>query len=99
MLSRTEAMTMNTVNLNITTDRDVRDQAALIFDGLGLDITEAVNIFLMAAIREHTIPFEFEAYIPNSVTASAIEEGRRIARDKSIKGYSTIKDLKAALGV
>ena len=37
--------------------------------------------------------------VPNEVTAAAIEEGRKIAEDKNVKGYSSIKDLKAALDV
>ena len=36
---------------------------------------------------------------PNEVTAAAIEEGRRIASDSSVKGYTNIEDLKAALEV
>ena len=34
---------------------------------------------------------------PNEVTAAAIEEGRRIAYDSSVKGYTNMDDLKAAL--
>lgn len=35
--------------------------------------------------------------IPNDMTAAAIAEGRRIATDKSQRGYSNIDDLKAVL--
>lgn len=35
--------------------------------------------------------------IPNDTTAAAIAEGRRIAADKSRKGYSNINDLETAL--
>ena len=35
--------------------------------------------------------------IPNETTAAAIEEGRRIAYDKSVKGYTSIDALKKAL--
>ena len=35
--------------------------------------------------------------IPNDETIAAIEEGRRIARDKNVRGYRTIEALKAAL--
>lgn len=33
------------------------------------------------------------------MTAAAIEEGRRIASDSSVKGYSSMDELKAALEV
>ena len=47
--------------------------------------------------REHCIPFELNLIVPNKATSDAIEEGRRIARDKSVPGYSNINDLKEAL--
>ncbi|MGN0712038.1 MAG: hypothetical protein ACI4LO_09760 [Anaerovoracaceae bacterium] len=34
---------------------------------------------------------------PNDFTVAVIEEGRRIARDKNVKGYTDINDLKEAL--
>ena len=36
---------------------------------------------------------------PNEVTTKAIEEGRRIAKDDSVKGYDSIEELREALGV
>ena len=35
----------------------------------------------------------------NDVTITAIEEGRRIALDNRVKSYSTMDNLKKALGV
>ena len=49
---------MTTTNLNIRTDKAIKDQAEEIFNELGLNMTTAVNMFLRAAIREHGIPFE-----------------------------------------
>ena len=90
---------MATTNLNIRTDKDIKDQADAIFSELGLTMTTAVNLFLRAAVREHGIPFALKVDVPNEITVAAIEEGRRIASDDSVKGYTTIEDLKAALEV
>ena len=49
---------MSTTNLNIRTDKDVKEKAEKIFNELGLNMTSAVNIFLRTAIRERGIPFE-----------------------------------------
>ena len=87
---------MATTNLNIRTDKDVKDQAELIFNELGLNMTTAINMFLRTTIREHGIPFSLKLDVPNEVTAAAIEEGRRIASDSSVKGYSSMDALKAA---
>ncbi len=88
---------MATTNLNIRMDKEIKDQADSIFSELGLNMTTAINLFLRTAIREHGIPFALKLDIPNEVTATAIEEGRRIASDNRVKGYNTIDDLKAAL--
>ena len=48
---------VTTTNLNIRTDKAIKDQAEAIFNELGLNMTTAINIFLRTAIREHGIPF------------------------------------------
>ena len=63
---------METTNLNIRTDRDIKIAAERIFEELGLNMTTAVNIFLRQTIRENGIPFELKLDIPNAVTAAAI---------------------------
>ena len=90
---------MATTNLNIRIDKDIKEQADRIFSELGLNMTTAINMFLRTTIRENGIPFALKLDVPNEVTAAAIEEGRRIASDSSVKSYTNIEDLKAALEV
>ncbi len=90
---------MATTNLNIRTDKAVKDQAEAIFTELGLNMTTAINMFLRTTIREHGIPFELKLDVPNETTAAAIEEGRRLATDPSAQRYSSIDALKEALDV
>ena len=90
---------MGTTNLNIRTDKEIKERAEEIFSELGLNMTTAINMFLRTAIRENGIPFELKLDNPNSVTVSAIEEGRKIAYDDSVKGYSDMEALKKALEV
>lgn len=90
---------MTTTNLNIRTDKDVKEQAEQIFNELGLNMTSAVNnVFLRTTIRENGIPFSLKLDVPNDVTA-AVEEGRRIVSDNTVKGYSSMEALKKALEV
>ena len=51
---------MATTNLNIRTDKDIKDQAEAVFYELGINLTTAVNMFLRATIRENGIPFELK---------------------------------------
>lgn len=88
---------MATTNLNIRTDKEIKEQADKIFSELGLNMTTAINIFLRTTIRENGIPFPLKLEAPNDTTIAAIEEGRRISSDPSVKGYRNMEDLKAAL--
>ena len=90
---------MDTTNLNIRTEKDVKEQAERIFSELGLNMTTAVNMFLRIVIRENGIPFPLKLDTPNEATAAAIEEGRRIAADPSVRGYTSIEALRKALDV
>lgn len=90
---------MATTNLNIRTEKAIKDQAESIFNELGINMTTAVNMFLRTAIREHGIPFELKLDVPNDSTAAAIEEGRKLMADPTAPRYSTMEELKAALEV
>jgi DNA-damage-inducible protein J len=88
---------MESTNLNIRTDKDIKIAAERIFEELGLNMTTAINIFLRQTIRENGIPFELKLNAPNDITVAAIEEGRRLAYDKTAVGYTNMNDLRAAL--
>ena len=77
---------MATTNLNIRTEKAIKDQAEEIFNELGLNMTTAVNMFLRTAIREHGIPFELKLEVPNDTTAAAIEDGRKMMKDPQAAG-------------
>lgn len=90
---------MATTNLNIRTDKAVKDQAEEIFNALGLNMTTAINLFLRTTIRENGIPFALKLEVPNEATASAIAEGKKLMADPSAPRYSSMEELKAALEV
>ena len=90
---------MESTNLNIRTDKEVKKAAEKIFEALGMNLTTAINIFLRRAILENGIPFDVKLNVPNETTINAIEEDRRLAYDKSVKGYTDMSELKAALDV
>jgi len=47
----------NDVRVTIRVDRDLKEQADVLFDRLGLNMTTALNVFLRKAIAEEAIPF------------------------------------------
>lgn len=48
---------MAAVSTNIKMDPEVKEQAQILFNQLGMSLSTAVNIFLKQAIREQSIPF------------------------------------------
>lgn len=88
---------MASTNLNIRTDKTVKDQAEAIFNELGLNMTTAVNMFLKTVIRQNGITLDLRLDVPNETTASAIEEGRKLMNDPSAPRYSSMNELKTAL--
>lgn len=88
---------MSTVNLNIRTDKEIKEKAENIFQELGLNMTTAINMFLRTSIRENGIPFDLKIDAVNDETKLAIEEGIKIADDKTIEGYVSIEELRKAL--
>ena len=97
MVDKGVLMMATSTNLNIRTDKDIKEAAEKIFGELGLNMTTAINIFLRQAIRENGIPFEMKLSVPNQETVAAFTEGRKLAEDSSVKGYSNMDDLRAAL--
>ena len=90
---------MATTNLNIRTDKEIKEAAEKIYSSLGLNMTTAINMFLRASIRESGIPFDLKLDVPCDETIKAIEEGRMIAKDTNVKSYDNIDDLRKALEV
>lgn len=49
------------ISVNIKMEESIRDQSKELFAKMGLDMTTAVNMFLLTALREKKIPFEVSA--------------------------------------
>ena len=45
-------------SLNIKIDRDLKNQADLLFNAMGMTLTTAVNVFVRQAVQEQAIPFK-----------------------------------------
>lgn len=68
---------MSATTMNIRVNKEVKDEAKMIFAELGMDLTTAVNIFLRQSIREHGIPFNLKLDIPNEETKKVLRESER----------------------
>ena len=88
---------MPTAPTQIRIDANIKKDASELFSRLGLDMSGAVNLFLYQCVLRGGIPFAIEMPQYSQKTLDAMKEARRISTDTSVKGYSTMEELKAAL--
>ena len=86
-----------TTNISIRMDSELKAQADALFAELGMNLSTAFNIFVRQSIREGRIPFDISLNQPNRETIAAMLEAERIAKDRSVKGYSDLNELFKAL--
>lgn len=68
-------------------DPDLKENATRVLASCGLNISDAVRLFLRQVVTQNGLPFEIKA--PNSVTCSAMEE----ADSGNLPIFETIQDL------
>lgn len=90
-------MTRQTTNISIRMDSELKAQADIFFEELGMNMSTAFNIFVRQSLREGRIPFEISLNQPNKETISAMLETEKIAKDQSVKGYNDLDELFADL--
>ena len=49
---------METTNVNIRIDKELKEQSEVFFNELGLNMSSAFNIFVRQSLRQGKIPFE-----------------------------------------
>ena len=86
-------MAGNTTNISIRMDSELKAQADALFAELGMNLSTAFNLFVRQSIREGRIPFDISLNQPNRETIAAMLEAERIAKDRSVKGYSDLNEL------
>lgn len=74
--------------IHISVDEDLKKQAEVLFNDLGLNMTSAINVFLKQAVKEQAIPFEIRKV--NSETLQAIKD---VENGNLQGGFSSVEEL------
>ena len=74
MISSKEVSILKTANYNIRLDPEIKAKAEKIFSEFGLNLSDAINVFLHMAIKRSGFPFEIRENIPNAEFQAAIDE-------------------------
>ena len=72
---------MKTANYNIRLDPEIKVKAEKTFAVFGLNLSEAINVFLHTAILRHGFPFELREPRLNSDVLQAMEETEQLLRE------------------
>lgn len=92
---------MATVPTQIRIDEKIKMQASELLEGLGLNLSEAVNMFLRQVILHRGLPFSvaYPELYPEDIwkfkpeVIEAMEEGKRISRDPDVKSYTDVDEM------
>ena len=83
---------MATVPTQVRLDEATKKQAVELLEGLGINLSEAINMFLKQIVLRGGIPFDvrYPEFKPEVI--EAMEEAKRISRDPDTKRYSSFKE-------
>lgn len=81
-----------TTPTQIRIEESTKKQAVELLEGLGLNLSDAVNMFLRQVILQNGIPFEvkYPEFKPELIEAMA--EAKRISRDPDTKRYGSFTE-------
>lgn len=90
-------MASNTTNVTIRLDKELRDTAADFFEGLGMSLSTAINIFIRKCMMEDKIPFDIGYAAPNKKLMAAMLEAEGLINNPNAKRYSSVEEVIADL--
>ena len=81
---------MSTKTVTVRVDENVKNQAELILDDIGINVTTLFNACLKAVIREKKVPFALvgSEYAMKEIIREKLEESLAVAADPNAKRYS-----------
>ena len=85
---------MGSVNVTIRLDEDLRKEANILFNDMGISLNQAITLFVTQSVREQRIPFSIRKFIPTNDTLEAINEVEQMEKNPSkYQGYESVDDL------
>lgn len=83
---------MATIPTQIRIEETTKKQAVELLEGLGLNLSDAVNMFLKQVVLRNGIPFDVKYPEFKPEVVEAMEEARRISRDPDTKRYNSFSE-------
>jgi len=95
-------MSMKTTNYSIRLDPDIKAKAEKTFSEFGLNLSEAINVFLHMSIKRCGFPFEIRDPKLNAETLLAIQETEQILTEykdgtRTPKSFANAREMFSAM--
>ena len=81
---------MATTLLQVRVDSELKNQAASIYDALGIDISTAIRIFLKRSVMDNGVPFSMTLSKGNSKAEMAAEALKKLGEESIKNGTSNM---------
>lgn len=88
-----------TIPTQIRIEENTKRQAVELLEGLGLNLSEAVNMFLKQVILQNGLPFEVKYPELKPEVIEAMQEAKRISRDPDTKRYDSFSEALEDMGL
>lgn len=89
---------MAQTSISIRIDEDIKKEAEILFNNLGMNMTTAVNIFVRQALNERAIPFKIKENTPNNETLEAMKEAEQIIKSGQ-RRFNNANEMFKDLGI
>lgn len=83
---------MATIPTQIRIEETTKKQAVELLEGLGLNLSDAVNMFLKQVVLHNGIPFDVKYPEFKPEVVEAMEEARGISRNPDTKRYNSFSE-------
>jgi len=82
-----------TVSTQIEIEENTKRQAVEILEGLGLNLSDAVNVFLRQVILQNGIPFEIKYPEIKPEVKEVRKEPIQSSKDSIMEGWDSLDDI------
>ncbi len=86
-----------TQTIHTRIEPELKENVDAILSQLGLTASEAVKLFYKQVVLNNGLPFEIKLPKYNGETLAAMEEARKISKDKDYKSYTSVESLRKDL--
>ena len=82
---------LKTTDVRSRIEPEIKDRAAEVLASCGLNLSDAIRLFLRQVVAQKGLPFEVKA--PNATTRAAMHEARTIKKAKFDSSEALFSDL------